>query len=551
MRSFMLFSLLVFYCFSMALSGCGGGGSSTSNPQSDTKPVAAAGVDQAVLVGSLVVLDGSGSYDPGGNALNYSWTLISVPTGSSVVITNATSTIAYLIPDIAGSYTIQLVVNNGIVVSVADTLVVTASGSGNMPPIANAGVDQSVDAGVQVVLDGSGSSSPDGIQLSYTWILSSTPEGSAASITNATSVNASFTPDVAGSYTVQLVVFDGVYTSMYDSMVVTAGAKNVFSIVSYTPQNQETDVSFVKAIVININGEVNQSSFSNKFTMSGYLGAEVFGNFKFEPSKITFTPTEELSFKQIYTVTIPSDILDSSGIPIGQGATWSFTTMENPVTYSYFQVPTYSKMIAYDGDTLWTGSYGIYADNYSFSSYSLNGIKGTGCILDPSIGNSLTAGFTYDGSNFWIHDGTSPVFAQFNKSGEVISSFSVSLQNPVSLAWDGQYFWTIDLASDKAVQFDKSGNIISYFPVNSRAWSIAVDGSSIWTIDSKNTNYKHVYINKYNQQGTLLATFPISAYAEIQSAVFANGLLYFVELARPTTITTKYNVGKIRIDFLD
>jgi probable HAF family extracellular repeat protein len=43
-------------------------------------------------------------------------------------------------------------------------------GKGNQPPIANAGVDQTVDCQAQANLDGSGSSDPDNDSLSYQWI---------------------------------------------------------------------------------------------------------------------------------------------------------------------------------------------------------------------------------------------------------------------------------------------------------------------------------------------------------------------------------------------
>ena len=43
------------------------------------------------------------------------------------------------------------------------------TGGSNLPPVADAGSDQSVSGGSRVTLDGSGSSDPDGVVASYAW----------------------------------------------------------------------------------------------------------------------------------------------------------------------------------------------------------------------------------------------------------------------------------------------------------------------------------------------------------------------------------------------
>ena len=47
----------------------------------------------------------------------------------------------------------------------------------NQPPSADAGADQTVDAGDTVMLDGSGSSDPDGTVAGYQWMQSAGPDG--------------------------------------------------------------------------------------------------------------------------------------------------------------------------------------------------------------------------------------------------------------------------------------------------------------------------------------------------------------------------------------
>jgi hypothetical protein len=72
-------------------------------------PIADAGPNQLNVPTGIITLNGSGSYDPLGETLTYSWTQISGPT---VVITNPTSAIATF-PGLAGqTYSFRLTVKN-------------------------------------------------------------------------------------------------------------------------------------------------------------------------------------------------------------------------------------------------------------------------------------------------------------------------------------------------------------------------------------------------------------------------------------------------------
>ena len=79
----------------------------------------------------------------------------------------------------------------------------------NQPPVANAGADQTVLVNDTVQLDGSGSSDADGDSVIFSWSLVSKPSGSDATLSNTGIVNPSFEVDVAGTYSVQLMVNDG------------------------------------------------------------------------------------------------------------------------------------------------------------------------------------------------------------------------------------------------------------------------------------------------------------------------------------------------------
>lgn len=102
-------------------------------PPSNNPPVANAGADQTVLVGTLVLINGSASNDPDGDTLTYSWGGYK-PAGSAATLSSLTGESIYLIPDIAGTYEIQLIVNDGKANSAPDTVIITA--------IADSGVNE-------------------------------------------------------------------------------------------------------------------------------------------------------------------------------------------------------------------------------------------------------------------------------------------------------------------------------------------------------------------------------------------------------------------------
>ena len=81
-------------------------------------PIAQAGNDQQVELGESVNLDGSASNDPDGGpaTLSYLWQFLSVPSGSqtsNTSISNSSSALSEFLPDVAGSYALQLSVSDG------------------------------------------------------------------------------------------------------------------------------------------------------------------------------------------------------------------------------------------------------------------------------------------------------------------------------------------------------------------------------------------------------------------------------------------------------
>lgn len=184
------------------------------NVEPGTAPIANAGSDQSGLTGTTLDVDGSGSYDALGRELTYSWSLAEAPGNSGITaVTNDTSSIANITPDVAGTYVVSLVVNNGLSDSEPDTASLSITAKDPQPPIANAGEDvkDAYDCNL-IELDGTDSYDPNGDLLTYEWSIQSIPEGSSASSASILDRNAATTayyPDASGAYTVSLAVNDG------------------------------------------------------------------------------------------------------------------------------------------------------------------------------------------------------------------------------------------------------------------------------------------------------------------------------------------------------
>ena len=124
--------------------------------------VARAGPDQTTSVGNTVTLNGSASSDVDGNPLTFAWSITSRPAGSAAVLSNPAAVMPTFVADVSGRYVAQLIVNDGTVNSMPDTVVIN---TGNSPPVASAGPDRTVIVTSLVTLNGSGSSDVDGDAL--------------------------------------------------------------------------------------------------------------------------------------------------------------------------------------------------------------------------------------------------------------------------------------------------------------------------------------------------------------------------------------------------
>ena len=184
-------------------------------------PRAEAGPDYALPLGSTFYLDGAGSSDADGDSLSLLWEVVVGAT--SVIIADSSAAQTEVTPQAPGTYTFRLTVSDG-QLAATDEITILVTSAGNVAPVANAGLNQTIAVGSLVTLDGSGSADLDDDPLTYLWSVGNNP-GEPVTLSSATATSPTFTPNLLGDYVFGLVVSDPQTASLLDTMVVTVVAQ--------------------------------------------------------------------------------------------------------------------------------------------------------------------------------------------------------------------------------------------------------------------------------------------------------------------------------------
>ena len=355
-------------------------------------PVADAGVDKNIILyagntGSAD-LDGSGSYDPEGKALTYSWSVAYQPAGSSLSIADTTAAATSFTFDTEGTYEVMLTVNDG---SRSASDLVTVDVAVNIGPTANAGSDREATIGDTVTLDGSGSIDPNGNILVYTWTQILGPTIGTGTFTGA---NPNFTaPSEICTIAYDLRVDDGSGNSFADRVfifVVKKGGASIYVATTGDDTYEGTRTRPLKTITAAISAAL--AAGSDVYVSAGVYderanlanGVSLFGGF--DPTTWA-RDTFKSSVIPSYTTTIQGGAIAVDGNGVKDAVIDGFTIT--------------SASAAITGE----GSYGVrlYNSNIEIKNCSITagngapGANGLNITTSPATANSGNPGSNGDG----------------------------------------------------------------------------------------------------------------------------------------------------------
>ena len=225
-------------------------------------PVANAGEDKIANLGIVLELDGSASSDADGDDLQYKWSVVSKPVTSEYENPNDFN--GYhkfsFMADVIGEYVLSLQVFDGINYSATDQVHINVVE--NQKPVAILPDDIAIQIQGAQTITSADSYDPEGRPLTYTWELINKPEGSEASALSLISVPTTrFTVDLPGTYTLQLIVNDGVQNSLPATMSIVYTAEEWHEV---TVTGQLVDDGGLPVPMVKVTGFFQTDVFSDE-----------------------------------------------------------------------------------------------------------------------------------------------------------------------------------------------------------------------------------------------------------------------------------------------
>ena len=170
---------------------------------------------------------------------------------------------------------------------------------------AKAGADLQITTGTLVSLDGSASKDGNGKPFNFSWTFKSKPSASTADLNNASTATPSFTPDVAGTYLVELKISSALCTAI-----------DMVSITATAPGEEPGPTAVI------ISEDINEDRVLEDIFTDGTLADYIVTANITVSARLTVNPGVKIHFEQDKGLKIsPEGTLIAKGINDGTGST--------------------------------------------------------------------------------------------------------------------------------------------------------------------------------------------------------------------------------------
>ncbi|MBE0517792.1 MAG: PKD domain-containing protein, partial [Thermoplasmata archaeon] len=407
---------------------------STASVDNDP-PVADSGGDITAVVDTIVSLNASGSSDNVG-IVSYVWEFED-PVGSPQTLTGVSVDYEF---DTIGDYTVTLTVTDGAGHEDVDTFVIAVTP--DAIPVANAGVDFTVDEDEPATFNGTGSSDDVMIIENYTWTILSldiTMYGESPSYTFVD----------PGTYSVELSVTDSIgQASEPDTVVVTVEDVTL----PVADAGSDETVSFGTEVTLDGSG-----SSDNSGTIESYVWTFIDdGSVELTGETVDYEFTEP----GVYTVTLT--VADAAGLEDIDTVVITVVDEAPPVANAGADLTGVEV-----GDTVMLNGSGS-TDNVGIDEYVWTFVDGTAQEL-----SGRTVNYTFDNVGVFTITLTVTDAAGFSDTDVVVVSVSLANDPPVADAGEDQ-----NVKVDATVTLDASGStddnaIVTY------TWTFDYDGEPV------------------------------------------------------------------------
>lgn len=186
----------------------------------------------------------------------------------------------------------------------------------NNPPVADAGIDQSLSADEEIRLDGGGSFDPDGDPMTYNWSFARVPEGSSLMDTenvfsdnNTSSSITTFLPDMMGTYIVLLTVIDSNNdSSIADSVIISVSEGTLPTAVA----GEDQSITQGEVVTLDGSGSFDSGGRNLQYMWSVASSPEGSTALILEPTSISPAFTPDLSGNYLISLVVDSGVNTSA-----------------------------------------------------------------------------------------------------------------------------------------------------------------------------------------------------------------------------------------------